>query len=98
MSYYFIANYDVTDPKMYEQFIQAVRPTLMQFGAEILIANSEPNNIEGESRRTLVVLEFESEEATMKWYNSPEYQAIIDLRLNATEGWSRGAPQFVMPA
>ena len=98
MSYYFIANYDVVDQKMYEQYVQAVRPTLMQHGAKILAADSEPNNLEGKSGRTFVILEFESEEAAMNWYNSSEYQAIVDLRLNATEGWARGVPQFVMPS
>lgn len=33
----------------------------------------------------------------MKWYNSSEYQAIVNLRIDASDGWFRGAPQFVMP-
>ncbi len=70
----------------------------MQYGAKLLVADHEPNDIESKSGHTLVILEFESEEAAMQWYNSPEYQAIVNLRIDASEGWFRGAPQFVMPA
>jgi len=97
MSYYFVVNYDITDQEKYEQYVQAVVPTLAQSGGKILVVDHEPNYLEGSSRHTLVVLEFESEAAAMKWYNSPEYQAIVNLRLEASEGWFRGAPQFVMP-
>ncbi|MBT4503567.1 MAG: DUF1330 domain-containing protein [Gemmatimonadetes bacterium] len=97
MSYYFVVNYDITDQEKYEQYVQAVVPTLIQSSGEILVVDHEPNYLEGNSRNTLVVLEFESEAAAMKWYNSPEYQAIVHLRIDASEGWFRGAPQFVMP-
>ena len=80
MSYYFVVNYDITDQEKYEQYVQAVVPTLIQSSGEILVVDHEPNYLEGNSRNTLVVLEFESEAAAMKWYNSPEYQAIIPTR------------------
>jgi uncharacterized protein (DUF1330 family) len=83
---------------MYEQYVQAVRPTLIQHGAKVLVADYEPNDIEGKSGRTLILLEFESEEEAMQWYNSPEYQAIVNFRSDASDGWARGAPQFVRPA
>lgn len=82
---------------MYEKYGQGVRQTLMQYGAKVLVVDHAPNDIEGESRHTLVILEFESEETFMLWYNSPEYQAVVKLRTDASEGWARGAPQFVMP-
>ena len=91
-------NYDIIDQNTYQQYIQAVRSTLMQHSGKVLVSDSEPNDIEGKSNRTLVVLEFETEAAAMQWYNSPEYQAIIHLRIDASEGWGRRVPQFVMPA
>ena len=97
MPYYLVLNFDVTDQEMYEQYRSGVGPTLMKYGAKILVVDRAPNDIEEGSRHTLVILEFESEEAAMRWYNSPEYQAIVKLRIDATEGWIRGAPQFVMP-
>lgn len=98
MSYYFVANYDVTNQPMYDEYVQAVGPTLMQYGAKIVVADHHPIPAEGQSRRTLIVLEFESEAAALRWYNSPEYQAIINKRINASEGWVRWAPGFEMSA
>ena len=34
----------------------------------------------------LVVIEFESSEAAKRFYNSPEYQAILPLRLAGAKG------------
>ena len=96
MAYYLIFNYDVHDPEKYEQYNQAVQEAA-QPGMKALVVDHAPNNIEGEPPNTLVILEFDSEEAAMRWYNSPEYQAIVQLRRDSTEGWVRGAPQFVMP-
>lgn len=96
MSYYFVANYDITDKEMYKQYSQKLVPTLIQYGVRVLVADHSPNNIEGESRHSLIIAEFESEEASKAWYDSPEYQAIVDLRLDATEGWVRGAPQIAI--
>ncbi len=92
MAYYFVANYNVADMDMYKQYGRGVRPTLGQYGVKPLVFDHKPNDVEGESKSTLIVLEFESEEAFNKWYNSPEYQAVLNLRLDATEGWGRGAP------
>ena len=98
MAYYFVVNYNVANQEMYEQYLPGAIATLGQYEGKVLVADYEPNNIEGESKQVLVVLEFASEEAGMKWYNSPEYQAVVNLRIDATtEAWFRGAPHFVMP-
>ena len=33
----------------------------------------------------MVVIEFESVEQAKKWYNSPEYQAVIGQRFNSAD-------------
>ena len=33
----------------------------------------------------MVVLEFESVEQARKWYNSPEYQAVVGQRFNSAD-------------
>ena len=97
MPHYIVINADVINPEMYGQYAQGAVPTLMQYGVKVLVADREPKDIEGKSGHNLAILEFESEAAAMRWYNSPEYQAVIQLRLNSTDGWLRIAPQFVMP-
>ena len=95
MAYYIVANYTVKNQEMYAEYLPGVSATLTQYGANIVAVDHTPNDLEGESGHTLVILEFESEDAAMTWYNSPEYQAVINLRIDASEGWMRGIPQFV---
>ena len=35
-----------------------------------------------------VIIKFESTEAAKAWYNSPEYQAVVGKRLEATDGFA----------
>jgi uncharacterized protein (DUF1330 family) len=43
--------------------------------------------LEGTTDRTrLVVIEFPSQDAFDAWYHTPEYQAVLPLRLEATTG------------
>jgi uncharacterized protein (DUF1330 family) len=98
MAAYFIANYTVTDPEMYREYQGKVMPTLIASGAKILVVGHSDVISEGEPQAQTIVLEFESLEVAQNWYNSPEYQAIINLRLDASEGgFGVFAEQFVMP-
>jgi uncharacterized protein (DUF1330 family) len=96
MSYYLVFNYDVTDPEMLGQYQQkAGQIPPEKFGIKLLVYDHEPKDIEGKSGQMMVILESEAE--AMAFYNSPEYQAIVDLRVNASKGWVRSVPQFVVP-
>jgi uncharacterized protein (DUF1330 family) len=99
MSYYIVFNYDITDPEMFEKYEQATgKSNPADFGITPMVIDYEPNDIEGQSGQRLIILGFESQDAAMAFYNSPEYQAVVDFRKNATKGWVRGAPQFVPPS
>ena len=53
--------------------------------------------VEGEPGAVTVVLKFPSRAALRGWYDSPEYQAIIHLRTDNTEGGLVFADEFTMP-
>lgn len=42
--------------------------------------------MEGEPNPVTVILKFPSKDAMKAWYNSPEYQAVIGLRTDNSEG------------
>ena len=98
MAYYFVANYDVTNMDMYKEYQKKAGPTIMKYGGRPVVVDHKPNDIEGSASKMLIVLKFDSEDALNQWYNSPEYQEILPLRLDATEGWARGAAQLVLPS
>ena len=86
---YMIFHNQINDQEMMDDYISRVVPTLVQYNAEVLVLNTQVEPLEGKPPypRT-VVLKFESVDAAKTWYHSPEYQAIVGLRLNASEGWA----------
>jgi len=89
MSAYFVLHNVVTDPALMEEYVPKAVETLKTFGAEILVVSDETRVLEGtlDYPRT-VILKFASREAAMAWYESPEYQKALPLRLNASQGFA----------
>ncbi len=84
---YFVANFRITDTEAYAAYPPVAGPTLAPYGAEVLAVDNDSNVLEGEAANQTVVIRFPSMDAAMAWYNSPEYQEIIDLRLDNSEGF-----------
>lgn len=99
MSVYFIVNYEIEDPELFESYASGVMPLLQKYGAEVLVVDSEAKTIEGEGRGVNVVIRFESEEVAMNFYNDPDYGPVRKIRLDATKnGTFVMAKQFVPPS
>ncbi|MEJ2132307.1 MAG: DUF1330 domain-containing protein [Gammaproteobacteria bacterium] len=97
MAGYVIANYDITNQDGYQSYVAAVGPTIAAHGGEILVAGPGSEAVEGDPRPITVVLKFPSKDAARAWYDSPEYQKIVKLRTDNTEGIVVFADEFVMP-
>lgn len=97
MAGYLIANYSITNPEGYQAYIAAVGPTILAHQGEILVAGEGSEAVEGKPGAVTVVLKFPTKEALRAWYDSPEYQEIIHLRTDNTEGVLVFADEFVMP-
>ena len=81
----------------YTKYTAAVGPTIISHGGKIVVAGPDSTPIEGTPDPVTIVLEFPSREALQGWYDSPEYQEIIHLRTDNTEGSMVFADGFVMP-
>jgi uncharacterized protein (DUF1330 family) len=66
--------------------VHAVVPLLRKHGAEILVADYESQQLEGEPRKVNVVLKFPSAEAARNWYNDPAYGPVKQISLDSTGG------------
>jgi len=95
MAGYLIANYRATNPAGYEDYAPAVMPTLK--GVVVLVADYESEPIEDEPFNVTVVSKIHLKDADRTRYNSPEYQKIMHLRTDNTEGFSVFADEFVTP-
>jgi uncharacterized protein (DUF1330 family) len=89
MSTFLVVNSSIDDPALLDEYVQAAGATLGIVPIKVIALDTESQTIEGEppGPRT-VVLEFESEDDFHKWYDSPEYQAIVGKRHAATTGFA----------
>jgi len=86
---YFIAQYVVNDPKLYGEYQAAAAKTIAASGGEVVSFDVAAETIEGTPPGPqTVIVKFESTEAAKAWYDSPEYQAALAKRLEATEGFA----------
>ena len=76
----------LTDPKMFDEYRKQVMPTIEACGGKFLVRGGKFTALEGDMPfDRIAMLEFPSRKAAEDWYNSPAYQKILPLRLNAME-------------
>lgn len=85
MSAYITVNLDITDRKMYDEYVAAVIPLLNKHGAEIVAADYDAKTLEGSTRDVCVILRFESQAAAIGWYADPDYEPLKKMRFAATD-------------
>ena len=87
MPVYVVAQGRIEDRKMLDEYVGKALPTLQSHGARVLAFDEKPEVVEGSNDHPrTVIIEFSSPEAFRAWYDSPEYQAILPLRLDSTPG------------
>jgi len=84
MPVYVVNAYDIHDFKTFKDYPPRVAPLLLKYGAKILAMDKDPEALEGRSKTMNAIIEFSSAEAARNFYNDPEYQSFIHLRLNST--------------
>ena len=79
MAGYFVANYTITNQAEYQEYLAAVGPILEAHGAERVVVDRDCDPLEGSAGQVTVVLRFATKAAATAWYQSPEYQAIVQV-------------------
>lgn len=84
MAAYVIAEVNVTDPKLYEDYKKLVPATVEKYGGRFAVRGGTLETKEGGwNPARLVLLEFPTMEQARKWYHSPEYAPALAIRLKA---------------
>ena len=86
MAAYVIGEIDVTDPSLYDDYRKQVLATITKYGGRFLARGGKSEPLEGAAPKRVVLLEFPSYEQALKWYRSPEYAPLIELRKKASGG------------
>ena len=97
MSAYVIVEFTVKDPEMYrEKYGPQAGQTAKEHGGEPL-ANANWEILHGDASLTSgALMRFPDHETAINWYNSPEYQQLIDVRgaaMDARFSLLDGVPQ-----
>ena len=81
MSAYVIVEFTVKDPDVYrEKYAGNAGKTAKEYGAKTL-ANSNWEILDGDPMLSSgVIVQFPDRETALRWYNSPEYQQLIEVR------------------
>jgi uncharacterized protein (DUF1330 family) len=87
MPAYFIAELETTNAAGIEPYRAAVPATIAQYGGRFLTRGGATQLVEGGPvPKRIVILEFADTAAVKRWYNSPEYQKILPMRLANSTG------------
>jgi len=85
MAAYLIAEIEVLDPQLYEDYRKHVPPLVAQYGGRYLVRGGALEVKEGDwAPKRLVLLEFPSMQQARRFYDSPEYAPLLALRKKAT--------------
>ena len=87
MAGYLIAQIEITDPDAFEAYRAVVPAVIAKFGGRYLVRGGTVEVLEGDSPiPRLVIVAFDSVDQVRRFYDSPEYQEILPLRLGASKG------------
>ena len=86
MAGYLIAEIEVHDPVLFEEYRKLVPATIAKYGGKYLVRGGATDTLEGDwAPARLVMLEFPTLEQARKWYHSAEYKPLLAMRLKAAK-------------
>lgn len=80
-----IAHVTVTDPDSYGKYAELAGPAIAKHGGAFIARGGKFVQLEGKERPRNVVAKFDSVEAAVACYNSPEYQEALSHAKGASE-------------
>ncbi len=84
---YVIIDVDVLKPEVYEEYKKRGAPTILAHNGTPLVRGGRTLVLEGDWHpKRMIVLRFESTEAALAWWNSPEYTEAKKLRHQSARG------------
>lgn len=81
MSAYWISRSKIIDPVEYKKYTDRVPEILAQYGGKVLTRGGKYRTLEGDALfERFVVIEFDSMDAAVRCFESPEYRAAAAFR------------------
>ena len=86
MSVYFMASIRIDDPLEYQKYLDRAGEVFSRFNGSYLAVDQNPEVLEGTwDYGRAVLIQFETREDFEAWYNSEDYQEILQYRFAAAD-------------
>jgi uncharacterized protein (DUF1330 family) len=86
-AYFIYSRKEITDEELSSRYSQQAVPQIREFAGEVLAARGAVHALEGDWHpQSVTILRFEDREALMRWYDSPEYAPLKQMRLDSNIG------------
>jgi uncharacterized protein (DUF1330 family) len=86
MPAYIIGEIEITDPETYKRYTARTPDVIAKHGGRFVVRGGNGEALEGASPRRVVVIEFPDRATAKRFYESPDYQEILKIRLSASNG------------
>jgi uncharacterized protein (DUF1330 family) len=84
---YVLGDLEVTNPAQFDTYRTQGGAIIAQYGGRLLVAGGKAELLDGYPVPELAILiEFPDAAAARRWYRSPEYQAVLPIRLRSSLG------------
>jgi uncharacterized protein (DUF1330 family) len=83
---YWVAHIEVQNPKPYQIYAEGATEAFKKYGGRPLARGGKVISLEGREYPRNVVIEFDSVQAAIRCYNSPEYQEARSHRVDNAIG------------
>ena len=84
MAAYFIVNVEIKDAEKLKPYMEAAPAIFKKYGGKFLARGGDLEVLEGDwNPKRLILVEFESRDQAMAFFNSKDYQAVIATRHSA---------------
>lgn len=81
MAAYLVVQISVKDQDEFERYKVMAAPAISAYGGKYLVRGGAMTSLEGEWKpERFIIVEFESAERAMQWWNSKEYEEAKNLR------------------
>tara|TARA_A100001011_G_C13849066_1_gene650088 strand:+ start:89 stop:385 length:297 start_codon:yes stop_codon:yes gene_type:complete len=82
--FFLLVDVDIHNIDEYKKYLEKVKPMVEKFGGKYLIKGGKIDAKETDlwKPKRIVLVKFPNKSSALKWYNSEEYRALKNLRLN----------------
>lgn len=81
MAVYVIGQIKIKNQDKWQEYKNQVADTLIPYGGKVLFRGSQIDSFVGATEYPdVVAIEFESDDIAKQWYESKEYQSLVEIR------------------